>query len=159
MFGFIERKLEQRNVNNIKKELDSFLILLKKSKNDEVATYALYAAIAKNAIEARPQKFGLSGKHSILTPLLFSESDKNYYRFLRDWQITMHRKGDTMVVTGLSPWLFTFTAVEFPEMRLSVNEMWGELTRGFPYVKLLASITGVQEFEYAGYDKIPDEFI
>ena len=55
------------------------------------------------------------------------------------WQLNrtiakFQKEGAPHMAVGLMVWLHTIRAATTPEIRLMARQMWGELSRGFPYV-------------------------
>lgn len=62
---------------------------------------------------------------------------------------------------GILVWIHTLRATMNPDLRMKAREMWGELSRGFPYVeegaRLLEEMTG-ETLDLRGAGTYPDGF-
>lgn len=158
MFGWFNKKIEKTLLSGRERELRDLLQTLRGDmEDDKRGLLALNAAMARNALEARPNDYGFLEGGSLLHPHTFYEKNKNCCAHLTQMLKDLKR-ANPLAAASFMPWLYTLQAVEYKELRPLMRDVWAEIARGFPFVERVAAENGTAPALFKDYDRIPQGF-
>ena len=147
MLRWIFSKLQQR-------QIDSYLLKLRAMDADEIGYVVALAAHMRN-------KFLDETGIDLLDPYAATAADPDCVIKLSKTADYFQKKGmiGRINAAGIMVWIHTLRATINPDIRMTVRAMWGELSRGFPYVqdgaRLLKNMTG-DTLVLSGAGRYPD---
>ncbi len=123
MLRWIFSKLQQR-------QIDSYLLKLRAMDADEIGNVVALAAHMRN-------KFLDETGIDLLDPYAATAVDPDCVIKLSKTADYFQKKGmiGRINAAGIMVWIHTLRATINPDIRMTVRAMWGELSRGFPYVQ------------------------
>jgi len=142
--------LDKRVAANDRKELVEFLELISSASNSEVAEIVVYATHIRHMLEE-------SGNYVLDPFTLFLEKPAVLSMLIKAIQFYQSENNHNAAVSFMI-WFHSIRAVSRNELRPLGQELWIQLSRGFPHItqarKEICQITGLQ-IDISDATKIP----
>ncbi len=149
MLRWIFSKLQQREIN-------SYLQKLRGMDGDEIGGVVALAAHMRNRfLDDEGIDFLYPYSATIADPFCIVKLSK-VAKYFQKGGLVGHINAAAVIL-----WVHTLRATMNPDLRMKAREMWGELSRGFPYIEygagLLEEMTG-ETLDLRGAGTFPDGF-
>ncbi len=154
--NWIKRKINEAGYKSALNDIERFLLALRGQGDEEIGMLLAIATIIRlNLFQ--------SGRLSE-SVLNFETSESEHVEaqvFVSSLVKEFQGSKQPSDAAGAMIWLHSLRSQGYPELRIKGRELWGELIRGFPYVKdaldEIANLTGKDfpEAAYNEYEYIP----
>jgi len=154
----LRKKREKATAKFRDKEMNSFLLKLKRMDSEEIGKLAFAVAKAQMEIESNAEQNGFPAGVLLTEPHAFLTTCPDGCEMLNKQIIFAEKNMMWQVATGMKPWLYTLGAVAYPELYRAACEIWGEVARGFPHASAYAAASYAGERVHAFIGNIPEGF-
>lgn len=134
MLTWLERKFFSWSVDKQKKELETWLGMLRAMNSDEIGAVVAIATHIRHGLEK-------TYLVNLLDPVVTASLSPNLVFTLHKWIKEYQSRGDRSSAAGVMVWLHTIRCGTSLELRQHGRELWRELQRGFPFA--VASAQGI----------------
>jgi len=124
--GFFSTKVLKWSINEQRKEIDSFVEILKSLDGAELGHIVALATDIRHRLE-------LEG-HIIIDPIIYLKTNPKFTVTLIHVYQELQKHNKMQEASGVMVWVHTFRAAAILELRGLGRSVWRELERGFPHI-------------------------
>lgn len=151
MLRWLQRRLRNNAIRSIGEDIDQTIVSLQGMDSEAVAMVVAVTAHIRNVFY---HHYGMDLHDGDALHERLAEIEG----ILRRTAITIAKKEQSDLIGGFSVWILTYQALQKAELRLKGRQLWGQMRRGFPHVRMAAQALSDHSrisLVILGHDRIP----
>ena len=144
MFRWLKRRVQLTSLKSAREDMERCVMFLQGLSGEEAASILVGASAARLWLENRADSG--SEIEAVITKAIqdgyLADETEMAPLYLNRLIKAMQSEDALQMAGGLMPWIHVLRCYSMPELRVIGQELWAEMTRGYPYLAEGASSIG-----------------